>query len=170
MKTNQRWFIAVIVIMLVMLGIAACAPATPVPTPTPAASPTPTEEPARPNPDNEKTGAAIGLTGDVANGKAIFVANCQKCHGPDGTGSVANPGSDDGTVPPLNPIDETLKNPDPKIFATNLDLFIEHGSTPAGTKPTLLMPAWGDGPVAPYKQLAPQEIADVIAYVMSLNK
>ena len=59
-------------------------------------------------------------------------------------GGVDNPGSDDGTVPPLNPIDETLISADPQVYAYNLDLFIEHGSTPEGDNPQQTMPAWGD--------------------------
>ncbi len=69
-----------------------------------------------------------------------------------------HPGSDDGTVPPLNPIDETLINSDPHTYATNLDLFIEHGSTPEGDSPQQTMPAWGDE-----GKLTPQQIADAIA-------
>ncbi len=78
---------------------------------------------------------------------------------------MPNPDSDDGSVPTLNPIDPTIASKDPKVFATNLDLFIEHGSTPEGPSPALKMPAWGDA-----KTLTPQQIADVIAYIMSLNK
>jgi mono/diheme cytochrome c family protein len=44
-------------------------------------------------------------------------------------------------------------------------LFIEHGSTPEGDNPAKSMPAWGDN-----NTLTPQQIADVIAYIMSLNK
>jgi hypothetical protein len=51
-----------------------------------------------------------------------------------------------------------------KVFAYNLDLFIQHGSTPAGDKPVLKMAAWGDSGT-----LTQQQIADVIAYIMSLN-
>ncbi len=124
---------------------------------------TPTVEVARPsNPGGP--GPAIGLTGNLSAGEQVFVANCQKCHGPQGTGGVANPGSDDGTIPPLNPIDSTLIDPNPATYATNLDLFIEHGSTPSGPNPKQTMPAWGDA-----KKLTPQQIADVITYVMSLN-
>jgi mono/diheme cytochrome c family protein len=68
-------------------------------------------------------------------------------------------------VPPLNPIDPTLVNPDYKTFAYNLDLFLEHGSVPEGTEPVRSMPAWGDN-----RALTPQQIADVIAFVISLNK
>ena len=79
-------------------------------------------------------------------------------------GGVANPGSDDGTVPPLNPIDETLISADPQVYAYNLDLFIEHGSTPEGTNPEQICPRG-----ATRASSTPQQIADVIAYVMSLN-
>ena len=110
-------------------------------------------------------GPAVDLTGDADSGKQIFVANCQLCHAAEGKGGNPNPGSADGTIPALNPIDETLISVDAKTYATNLDLFLEHGSTPAGTGPTFSMPPWGDTGV-----LTPQQIADVIAYVISLNK
>lgn len=110
-------------------------------------------------------GPAMALTGDVAAGAQVFDANCKKCHGDNGVGGVANPGSDDGTIPALNPIDETLVDKDLKVFATNLDLFLEHGSMPAGTNPKESMAAFGDE-----KKLTPQQIADVIAFVISLNK
>ncbi len=110
-------------------------------------------------------GSAINLTGNLDSGKEIYVANCERCHGADGAGGIPNPGTEDGTVPPLNPIDDTLVSADYQTFATNIDLFIEHGSTAAGSIPNLYMPAWGDRGA-----LTPQEIADVIAYIISLNK
>jgi mono/diheme cytochrome c family protein len=110
------------------------------------------------------TGKALLLTGDVTKGKDIYVSKCAVCHGDQGAGGVANAGSDDGTVPALNPIDETLANKDPKVFAANLDLFIEHGSTPEGSGPAQIMVGWGDT-----NQLDAQGIADVIAYIISLN-
>ncbi len=135
--------------------------------PSPAAAqtePEPTEEVARPaNPGGP--GPAISLTGDANAGAQIFASNCVVCHNTEGKGGNPNPGSVDGTIPALNPIDPTIKNPDPKVFATNIDLFVEHGSTPEGPGPTFSMPPWGDK-----KLLTPQQIADVIAYVMSLNK
>jgi mono/diheme cytochrome c family protein len=109
-------------------------------------------------------GPAVNLTGNLESGKTIFTANCAVCHGVDGKGGNPNPGSTDGTIPPLNPIDPLLTDPDRTVFTTNLDLFLEHGSTPEGPAPTFSMPAWGD------KQLlTPQQIADAITYVMSLN-
>ncbi len=132
----------------------------PTEVPTPASS----EEIARPS-NAGGPGLAASLKGDAAAGQVVFEANCVRCHGQEGKGGVVNPGSDDGTVPPLNPIDETLVNKDTSVFATNLDLFLEHGSTPSGSSPVFSMPDWGDS-----GKLQPQQIADVIAYVMSLNK
>jgi mono/diheme cytochrome c family protein len=118
---------------------------------------------ARPSNPGEP-GPAVELTGNADAGKLVFEENCVVCHMPEGVGGHSNPGSTDGTIPALNPIDETLKDSNYKTFATNLDLFIEHGSTPAGNNPVFQMPPWGDG-----KLIAPQQIADVIAYIISLN-
>ncbi len=151
-------------------------PATlPGPTPAPYVSPTPTvsgqptatpQEEVVPEPSNPgPPGNAINLKGDPKAGETIFVSECQTCHGPQGTDNVPNPGSDDGTVPPLNPIDPLLKSPDYKTFATHIDLFIQHGSVPEGPSPYRTMPGWGDKGA-----LDQQQIADVMAYIISLNK
>ncbi len=124
---------------------------------------TPGVEIARPsNPGGP--GAAVTMTGDAQSGAQIFATNCAPCHGSQGAAGVPNPGSDDGSVPVLNPIDPTLKDPNYQTFATNVDLFIQHGSTPAGPDPVIKMPAWGDSGT-----LNQQQIADLIAYVISLN-
>jgi mono/diheme cytochrome c family protein len=139
------------------------------PTPAPIAegAATPTAEVveiARPsNPGGP--GDAVKTKGDAKVGEQIFTARCVPCHGDQGKAGIPNPGSDDGSVPPLNPIDSTLVSADALTYATNLDLFIEHGSKPAGDSPVIMMPAWGD-----QKLLSPQEITDVIAYIISLNK
>jgi mono/diheme cytochrome c family protein len=78
------------------------------------------EEIARPgNPGGP--GEALNLPGDATVGQQVFEDHCQICHGLQGTDNVLNPGSDDGTIPPLNPIDSTLVNSDYSIFAYNLD-------------------------------------------------
>lgn len=110
-------------------------------------------------------GEAVDLPGDPAAGQTEYQQNCEACHGPQGKGGVPNPGSDDGSVPPLNPIDDTLVSPDYHTFATNIDLFIQHGSGPEGDVPARVMPAWGDEGV-----LTQQQIADIIAYIISLNQ
>ena len=109
-------------------------------------------------------GEAINLTGDAATGAELFAANCVPCHGAQGVGGIANFGSTNGTVPALNPVDPKLKDPTYITFATNLDLFLEHGSTPAGTNPIFQMPPWGSSGT-----FSQQQIADVIAYIISLN-
>jgi len=109
--------------------------------------------------DVTKPGKAVNLTGDPAAGKVVYDAYCKSCHGPAGTGGVANPGSDDGTVPELKPIDNDFKD------ATAMDVVIEHGSTPEGVDTTSKMPAFGDEGT-----LKPQQIADVIAYILQINK
>ena len=121
------------------------------------------EEAAKPS-NAGGVGEAVNLTGNATAGADVFKQNCASCHGEEGKGGIDNPGSTDATIPPLNPIDPTLKSKDAKTFASNIDLFIEHGSTPEGSSPQKTMLAFGDT-----KLLTPQQIADVIAYVISLN-
>jgi mono/diheme cytochrome c family protein len=131
------------------------------------ATPTPENAPpeiARPNTPGGP-GDAVKLTGATTVGKQIYLDNCQMCHGADGKGNILNLGSDDGTVPPLNPIDPSIANTDYSAFAYNLDLFIQNGSRPAGPNPSRVMPPWGT-----QNGLTQQQIADVIAYIISLNK
>ena len=109
-------------------------------------------------------GEAVNLTGNATTGAAVFKKYCEECHGPEGKVGIANPVSDDGSVPTLNPIDPGLVSADLKVFATNIDLFIEHGSSPEGSNAAKVMTAFGDE-----KKMTAQEIADVIAYVISLN-
>jgi mono/diheme cytochrome c family protein len=122
------------------------------------------EEIARPSFPGD-AGEAINLTGSLVAGKQIYETRCQLCHGTEGKGDVLNPGTDDGTVPPLNPIDSTLVSTYYRTYAYNLDLFLQNGSRPAGSNPARFMPPWGA-----QNGLAQQQIADVIAYIISLNK
>ncbi len=109
-------------------------------------------------------GEAATREGKWKLGKILFAKRCRSCHGPGGTDKVKNPGSADGTVPPLNPIDPALKSRNPSVFAANIDRIIQHGSIPDGPDPALFMPNWGDG-----RALSQREIADIEAYVMHLN-
>ncbi len=139
-------------------------PATPEPTETPLPPNASTPQPARPSISGQP-GPAASLTGSADNGKALFGKYCAACHGPQGVQGVANPDSDDGTVPALNPIDPTIANADPKVFIANIDRFVEHGSVPSGPSPLIMRPAFGDSHL-----LANQQIADIIAYLMALNR
>jgi mono/diheme cytochrome c family protein len=152
---KKQWMLGIVALLVLAVFLAACGGAKE------------SSEVARPS-NAGGAGAAVGLTGDATKGAEIFTANCVACHGEAGKTGIDNPGSTDGSVPAINPIDETMVSTDLKTFATNIDLFVEHGSTPeakSGETPTVSMIAFGDN-----KVLQPQDIADVIAYVISLNQ
>ena len=109
-------------------------------------------------------GEAARVIGSRERGAVLFKNYCSSCHGPKGTLGMPNPGSDDGKVPLLNPVQRELYSRDPKTFAANIDRFIQHGSVPSGIRPSLSMLAFGDT-----HTLTQQEIANVEAYVMSIN-
>ena len=109
-------------------------------------------------------GPALQLVGDAKAGDQVYVEKCVFCHNTEGRGGIANDGSDDLLMPALNPIDKALVDPNLKVFACNIDLFIEHGSVPSGPGPDRYMLAYGDSHL-----LTPQQIADLIAYIISLN-
>jgi mono/diheme cytochrome c family protein len=106
----------------------------------------------------------IGTLGAPMHGQLLYDKWCQRCHGQDGKDNVSNPGSDDGTVPPLNPIDRELYSDNPVTFAENIDRYIQHGSMPAGPHPEQHMPAWGDD-----LKLTQEMISEIEAYVLRLN-
>ncbi len=108
---------------------------------------------------------AANIIGNVAHGSLLFKRQCESCHGVNGKGGIPNPGSLTGQVPSLNPINKILYNKNPKIFAENIDRFIQHGAIPAGTNPALKMFDYGDS-----RTLTQPEIAHIEAFVLSLNK
>jgi uncharacterized repeat protein (TIGR01451 family) len=117
--------------------------------------------------DLNANGAAAARHGDPIRGRALFYQRCALCHGLRGTGDVPNPGSADGTVPPVNPIDPGFLEEaqgDPVAFIRAIDRFIQPGSRPAGDTPERSMIPWGDRGL-----LSQNQIADVEAYVMQLN-
>ena len=118
---------------------------------------------AEPGPRGEN-GFAVTIVGSAEHGELLFEQSCTACHGPRGTGKVANPGSKDGNVPALNPIDRDEFSPDAKTFAGIIDRYIQHGSRPEGPSPSLVMLPFGDT-----RALTQQQIADIEAYVMKLN-
>jgi mono/diheme cytochrome c family protein len=106
----------------------------------------------------------VKMIGDPKHGAILFDLDCAKCHGNAGEGHVPNPGSQAGVVSPLAPISRELFSDDPVVFAANIDRFIQHGATPPGPAPALQMPAFGTT-----RSLTVQEIANIEAYVLSLN-
>jgi ubiquinol-cytochrome c reductase cytochrome b subunit len=116
-----------------------------------------------PGPHGEP-GPAVSIIGSADHGSLLFGDTCAACHGPQGTGKVPNPGSDDGQVPSLNPIDPDIFNADPKGFAAAIDRYIQHGSRPEGAGPALTMLPFGDS-----SALTQQQIADIEAYILRLN-
>jgi plastocyanin/mono/diheme cytochrome c family protein len=120
-----------------------------------------------PGVDLTANGPAASIHGDPGHGRVLFATNCAACHNDRGIGGLPNPGSDDGTIPPVNPLDPGFleqSGGDPAKFAQAIDVFVQHGSRPAGENPQQSMVAWGDR-----KLLSQSDIADVEAYVMSLN-
>ena len=110
-------------------------------------------------------GSAASMIGNADLGSITFKNVCQACHGPQGAGNVPNPGSDDGTVPPLNPIDPHLSSENAQTFAENIGRIIQHGSIPEGPHPQLNMLPFGDD-----HTLTQPQIANVEAYVLKLNR
>ncbi len=135
----------------------------PAPAPPAAAAPQPETPAEAPEP---QAGASLSRQhiGSASLGRLLFAENCQTCHGPEGTDKMPNPGSEDGTVPPLNPIDRELFDPDPSAFVAKIDPFLQNGSTPPGPHPALRMPAFGKS-----MGLTQEQIANLEAYVLSLN-
>ena len=160
---QRRRLLRVLVPVFALFVLFACSKSSQPTTTTNAKEPVEAREETPPGPG--EAGVAVTLAPDVSRGAEVFKTSCIKCHGAKGEGNVANPGSADGTVPPLNPIDEKIASPDIKAFTKNIDIYVEHGSKPEGLKPSLNMPAFGDE-----KKLTPQQIADVIAFTISIGK
>jgi len=132
----------------------------------PPAPETPAKDPPAPaaGPTEKLPGHAAYTIGDADNGAILFKGRCASCHGQEGKSGVLNPGSDEKVVPPLNPVDSVLFNTDPRVFARNIDIYIQHGSVPGGTAPAIRMLPFGDS-----NALTQEEIANIEAYVLRLN-
>ncbi|MRR17753.1 MAG: c-type cytochrome, partial [Deltaproteobacteria bacterium] len=109
-------------------------------------------------------GAAVAIIGSADHGAILFEKTCVSCHGREGKGQVANPGSAQGVVPSLNPIDADEASPDPRTFAEKIDRYLQHGSRPEGPNPALTMLPFGDT-----HALTQAQIADLEAYILNLN-
>jgi uncharacterized repeat protein (TIGR01451 family) len=157
-KHKHLWFVPLVIGLVLVITWQIALAQAPTPNPLPNVT----------GVDITANGPAATIHGDPLSGRKIFAANCTTCHGDLGAMGEDNPGSDDGIVPVVNPLDpeEFLDESqgDPAAVAGAIDLFIQHGSRPAGDDPQMLMPAWGDK-----KLLTQAQIADVEAYVMQLN-
>jgi mono/diheme cytochrome c family protein len=120
-------------------------PSAAEPTPTPESLPSPT-------------------IGDAQRGRGLFGQYCASCHGPQGVQGLPNPGSDDGSVPALNPIDPEIVDPHPEVFAENVNRYLAEGSIPDGSGPLMMMPAFGFDHL-----LDSGQIDDIIAYLLEIN-
>lgn len=128
------------------------------PVPAPPATPRKVRSPLGP------PGRAASIVGSPNHGAVLFKQTCESCHGLQGSDNVTNPGSEEGVVPALNPIDQSLFNKNPQVFAENIDRFIQHGSISEGPNSALRMMAFGET-----NTLTQQQISDIEAYVLHLN-
>lgn len=99
---------------------------------------------------------AQGIKGDPAAGKAKYDQLCATCHGATGKG-------DGAAAAALNPKPRNFQ--DAAVMSKKTDAYlktiIQKGGAAAGLSP--LMPPWGSS-------LTEQDIANVIAYIRSLEK
>lgn len=135
-----------------------------LPAPGAKASPVPAATPSGAVPEQVQPGRAAFIIGSPERGAELFKRSCSSCHGAEGASGVPNPGSAEGRVPNLKPIDRELYSENALVFAENIDRYIQHGSTPAGPGPAIRMPAFGDS-----NTLTQQEMANIEAYILFLN-
>jgi ubiquinol-cytochrome c reductase cytochrome b subunit len=140
------------------------APPTPIEKTSKAQAPSPASHKKEPAGPHGLPGPAAAIIGNADLGAMTFKNICEACHGPKGKDKVPNSGSNDGTVPPLNPIDRQLFSENAQIFADHIDRIIQHGSIPEGPNPVLQMLPFGDD-----HTLTQPQIANVEAFVMKLN-
>jgi uncharacterized repeat protein (TIGR01451 family) len=134
--------------------------------------PAPNPLPSSKGVDARAPGPAAKIHGDAGKGRSLFAEYCSFCHGDLGSGGVNNPGSSDGTIPSLNPIDPGFLHSDQVAqaedlavgFAKEIDPFIQHGSQSAGGARVYSMPSFGDRNL-----LTQAQVADLEAYVMQAN-
>jgi ubiquinol-cytochrome c reductase cytochrome b subunit len=170
---KRPWAVGVFAVAgAAILALSIMGASTAVPTPAaPTGPPGPTPDAAivttPPGPGPTLASAQVG---GASHGEVLYVLYCQECHGARGVKGVVNPGSSDGEVPSIDPIDPAVAGKTPQAFVAGLDAFLQNGSTPDSAKsppdasPRLKMPSFGNT----YALTQPQ-IADLEAYVMQLN-
>jgi ubiquinol-cytochrome c reductase cytochrome b subunit len=116
------------------------------------------------SPGQGPPGPAASVIGSAEHGAILFRLYCASCHGSDGKGGVPNPGAEGGMIPPLNPVQRKYFSEDPGEFAANIDRVLQHGAIPKGPLPEKSMLTFGTT-----HSLSQEEIADLEAYILSLN-
>lgn len=104
-------------------------------------------------------GAAFAA--DAEAGKALFEANCQVCHGPNGDGN--GPAADDFILKPRDFAMAAFKLDTDADWqrGTDADLANVIKNGPGAYGGSTAMPAWSD--------LSPEDIASLITYIRSLE-
>jgi mono/diheme cytochrome c family protein len=139
-------------------------PALPSTRPSAATTSAGAEPPLPPPGQQGPPGLAARMIGNADLGRHLYGQFCLYCHGKDGAGGIANPGSAAQVVLPLRPIDRALFSKEPLNFAENIDRYIQHGSASPGPSPAMDMPAFGST-----HALTQQQIANLEAYALQIN-
>jgi ubiquinol-cytochrome c reductase cytochrome b subunit len=160
-------FAVIVAVLAALTWLGAQAPTGALTPPTGAPPPTPASAISTATPLPGPTVASYTI-GGVEHGQGIYISFCQQCHGIDGKGGVPNPGSGDGTVPEINPMDPEIMGKTTQEFVNGIDKYIQYGSAAEpkaeGDHPKYSMPSFGLN-----YTLTQQQISDVEAYVLQLN-
>jgi mono/diheme cytochrome c family protein len=95
------------------------------------------------------TPSSAATTGDIANGEALFAANCAQCHGVEATGTQSGP-----------PLVHEYYLPGHHADAAFL-LAVRNGVRPHH---------WNFGAMPPIKGLTDDNVTDIVAYLRSLQR
>jgi ubiquinol-cytochrome c reductase cytochrome b subunit len=158
---------AVALITLSLIGAQSAPAATAAPSGPPGPTPDSSIVSTPPGPGPSLASTQIG---GAEHGAQLFVLYCVECHGAQGIKGVENPGSLDGEVPSINPIDPEVVGKTSAEFVAGLEGYLQNGSVPEpatstpNASPRLKMPSFGNT-----NALTQPQIADLEAYVMQLN-
>lgn len=99
--------------------------------------------------DSAPDNPVLGGTGDVAVGESLYTANCAQCHGTDATGTDQGPSF-------LNDIYVPSHHADGAFLVA-----VRNGVQPHH---------WDFGPMPPQPGLTDEDVADIVAYIRSLQR
>jgi len=95
------------------------------------------------------SGPPAGADGDLGRGEILYEGNCARCHGEDARGTDQGP-------PFLHPFYRPAHHSDAAFFSA-----VRNGVRPHH---------WNFGSMPPIPGLSDQDIADIVAYVRSLQR